>query len=67
VWGNRSHNEIDLRVDLHDRAIDELKRIYVDYKPSIAYYEERARNPRNAIPAMEFAERLKAGQSSEAR
>jgi uncharacterized Ntn-hydrolase superfamily protein len=59
VWGNRAHNEVDLRVDLHDRAINELRRIYVDYKPSIAYYEERARNPRNAMPAMEFADRLK--------
>jgi len=59
VWGNRTHNEVDLRVDLHDRAIDELRRIYVDYKPSIAYYDERARNPRNAIPAMEFADMLK--------
>jgi uncharacterized Ntn-hydrolase superfamily protein len=59
VWGNRTHNEVDLRVDLHERAIDELRRIYIDYKPSIAYYEERARNPRNAIPAMEFADMLK--------
>jgi uncharacterized Ntn-hydrolase superfamily protein len=59
VWGNRTYNEVDLRVDLHDRAIDELRRIYIDYKPSIAYYEERARNPRNAIPAMEFADMLK--------
>jgi uncharacterized Ntn-hydrolase superfamily protein len=59
VWGNRTHNEVDLRVDLHERAIDELRRIYVDYKPSIAYYEERARNPRNAVPAMEFADMLK--------
>lgn len=65
VWGNRPHNEVDLRVDLHDRAIDELRRIYVDYKPSIAYYEERARNPRNAIPAMEFAARLKSRQQKE--
>jgi uncharacterized Ntn-hydrolase superfamily protein len=59
VWGNRTHNEVDLRVDLHDRPISELRRIYVDYKPSIAYYEERARNPRNAIPAIEFEEMLK--------
>jgi uncharacterized Ntn-hydrolase superfamily protein len=59
VWGNRAHNDIDLRVDLHERAIDELRRIHVDYKPSVAYYEERARNPRNAIPAMEFADMLK--------
>src|SRR5258705_7478302 len=65
VWGNRTYNEVDLRVDLHDRAIDELRRIYVDYKPSIAYYEERARNPRNAIPAMEFADMLKGRKQRE--
>ncbi len=62
VWGYRAHNEIDLRVDLHERAVDELQRIYIDYKPSVAYYEERARNPRNAIPAMEFADMLKTQQ-----
>jgi uncharacterized Ntn-hydrolase superfamily protein len=66
VWGNRTHNEVDLRVDLHDRAVDELRRIYIDYKPSIAYYEERARNPRNAIPAMEFADMLKSRQRKDA-
>jgi uncharacterized Ntn-hydrolase superfamily protein len=65
VWGNRTYNEVDLRVDMHDRAIDELRRIYIDYKPSIAYYEERARNPRNAIPAMEFADMLKNQQQKE--
>ena len=36
-----------------------MRRIYADYKPSIAYYDERARNPRNAIPGVEFAEMLK--------
>ena len=66
VWGNRTHNEVDLRIDLHDRAVDELRRVYVDYKPSIAYYEERAHSPRNAIPAMEFAEMLRSQQQKEA-
>ena len=66
VWGNRMYNEVDLRVDMHDRAIEDLRRIYVDYKPSIAYYEERARSPRNAIPAMEFADMLKAQQQKQA-
>jgi uncharacterized Ntn-hydrolase superfamily protein len=66
VWGNRAHNELDIRVDLHERAVTELKRVHRDYKPSIAYYEERARNPRNAIPAMEFADLLKARQEKEA-
>jgi uncharacterized Ntn-hydrolase superfamily protein len=65
VWGNRTYNEVDLRVDLHDRAISELRRIYIDYKPSIAYYEERARDPRNAVPAMEFADMLKNRQQKE--
>jgi uncharacterized Ntn-hydrolase superfamily protein len=67
VWGSRPHNEIDLRVDLHDDAIADLGRIYVDYKPSIAYYEERARSPRNAVPAMEFVEKLDAARRTEAR
>jgi uncharacterized Ntn-hydrolase superfamily protein len=59
LWGNRTYNEVDLRVDLHHRPIEELRRIYIDYKPSIAYYEQRARSPRHAIPAMEFADMLK--------
>lgn len=67
VWGNRTYSDIDLRVDLHAHAIDELRRIYVDYKPSIAYYEERARSPRNAIPAMEFADMLKKQQQEKTR
>lgn len=67
VWGNRPYNEIDLRVDLHEDAIADLQRIYVDYKPSIAYYEERALSPRNAVPAMEFVEKLEAGRRTETR
>ena len=62
VWGNRPHNEIDLRADLHADAIAEVRRIHADYKPTIAYYDERARNPRNAITGVEFAEKLKQQQ-----
>ena len=65
VWGNRPHNELDLRTDLHDEAIAEVRRIHADYKPTIAYYDERARNPRNAISGVEFAERLKQQQRKE--
>ncbi len=65
LWGNRTYNEIDLRVDLHERALEDLRRIYADYKPSVAYYEERAKSPRNAVPAMEFADMLKAKQQKE--
>jgi len=59
VWGNRTHNEIDLRTDLHENAIAEVRRIHADYKPTIAYYDQRARNPRGAVTGVEFAERLK--------
>jgi uncharacterized Ntn-hydrolase superfamily protein len=59
VWGKHDYSDIDLRVDLQDGAIAALRRMYVDYKPTAEYYEERARHPRNAMPAMEFADMLK--------
>ncbi len=62
VWGKRDYSDYDLRVDMQEGAIAELRRIYVDYKPTAEYYEERARHPRNAIPAMEFADILKSRQ-----
>ena len=46
-------------------AIAEVRRIHADYKPTIAYYDERARNPRNAITGVEFAEKLKKQQRKE--
>lgn len=66
VWGNKTYNELDLRVDLHEAAVLDLRRIYTDYRPSIAYYEERARHPRNAIPAMEFVDMLAKKQKESA-
>ena len=62
VWHKQDYSEIDLRVDLKDGAIAALRAMYADYKPTAEYYEERARHPRNAIPAMEFADMLKKKQ-----
>jgi uncharacterized Ntn-hydrolase superfamily protein len=62
VWHTQDYSEIDLRVDLQDGAIARLRAMYADYKPTAEYYEERARHPRNAIPAMEFADMLKKRQ-----
>ena len=59
VWGRHDYSDVDLRVDLQDGAIAGLRRMVADYKPTAEYYEERARHPRNAIPAMEFADMLK--------
>ena len=62
VWHTQDYSEIDLRVDLKEDAIAALRAMYADYKPTAEYYEERARHPRNAIPAMEFADMLKKKQ-----
>lgn len=64
VWGTNDYSDLDLRVDLHDAAIAELRRMYVDFKPTMEYYEERARHPHNATPAMEFADMLKKKQKA---
>lgn len=55
AWGRRDYSDIDIRVDLHEQPVQELRRIYADFKPSAVYYEERARNPSQALSAREFA------------
>jgi uncharacterized Ntn-hydrolase superfamily protein len=65
VWHLRDFNEIDLRVDLHEDAVGELRRLHDDTKPTIAYYDERGRNPRNAESPIVFAERLRRQQGKE--
>jgi uncharacterized Ntn-hydrolase superfamily protein len=37
--------QIDLRVDMHDRTVAELRRIFEAWKRCRAYYEARSRNP----------------------
>ena len=62
VWHRQDYSELDLRVDFKDGALAALRAMYADYKPTAEYYEERARHPRNALPAMEFADMLKKKQ-----
>jgi uncharacterized Ntn-hydrolase superfamily protein len=59
VCANDDFTEWDLRVDEHDGAVAELRRIHAEYQPHAAYYIERAANPHRAVPAMEFADMLK--------
>jgi uncharacterized Ntn-hydrolase superfamily protein len=58
VYGDHDYAELDLRVDLHDRAVDELRRAYEDYELYRGYYTERSKNPSVAIPQHEFAATL---------
>jgi uncharacterized Ntn-hydrolase superfamily protein len=55
VYEAEEHPMIDLRVDLHQEAIAELRRCYRHYKPLIPYYYElRSRDPAHAPSHVEW-------------
>lgn len=60
VCSRYAYPDIDLRVDLHDTAVEELRRIYTEYKRYEDYYRERGRNPRGAMPQEAFMAKLPA-------
>jgi len=43
--GHRDYGHIDLRVDAHDTAVEELRRVHGVYKPFVPYYQLRHDNP----------------------
>jgi len=45
VYGKETYSLLDLRVDVSDEPVAELRRIFDWYKPLIPYYAERGRNP----------------------
>ena len=47
IYKREAYAELDLRVDVHDTAVEELRRIHSVYKPYIPYYELRHRDPQN--------------------
>jgi uncharacterized Ntn-hydrolase superfamily protein len=60
VHGAYDHAELDLRVDLHDHAVDELRRAFEEYELYRGYYRDRGKNPRDAIPQDAFVAQLAA-------
>ncbi len=64
VYGDYDHAELDLRVDLHDKAVDELRRAFEEYELYRGYYRERGKNPREAIPQYQFVAGLKHRQEA---
>jgi uncharacterized Ntn-hydrolase superfamily protein len=44
TYGRETYSYCDLRVDVHEEPVAELRRVYDWYKPMIPYYDERARN-----------------------
>lgn len=59
VYSEFDHADIDLRVDLHDKAVDEMRRVFEEYEPYREYYRDRGLNPSKAMPQEQFAARLK--------
>jgi uncharacterized Ntn-hydrolase superfamily protein len=45
VHHREAHPLIDLRIDAHDTAIAELRRVRAAYRPDVDYYALRARDP----------------------
>jgi uncharacterized Ntn-hydrolase superfamily protein len=45
VYGKETYSLLDLRVDVAEEPVAELRRIFDWYKPLIPYYLERGRNP----------------------
>lgn len=64
VYGDYDHAELDLRVDLHDKAVEELRRAFEEYELYRGYYRERARNPKDAVPQYAFAQTLAKAQGA---
>lgn len=60
VFSDYDYPDIDLRVDLHDKAVDELRRIFEVYDPYRGYYRDRGLHPRTAMPQEQFVASLKA-------
>ena len=48
------HPEIDVRVDLHDRTVAELRRVLEEFKRRREYYEGRCAHPGDAVPEEQF-------------
>jgi uncharacterized Ntn-hydrolase superfamily protein len=58
VYGAHDHAELDLRVDLHDKAVDELRRSFEEYDLYRGYYRDRGKTPREAVPQDVFVASL---------
>jgi uncharacterized Ntn-hydrolase superfamily protein len=58
VVADPDYPDIDVRVDLHDDAIVELRRVLEEFKRYEVFYRDRGRDPSTAITQDEFVARL---------
>jgi uncharacterized Ntn-hydrolase superfamily protein len=67
VYGDYDHAELDLRVDLHDTAVEELRHAFEEYELYRGYYRERSKNPKDAMPQYAFVQSLAKGKKEAAQ
>ncbi len=46
VYDSKSFSRVNLRVDIHDEPVAELRRVFEIYRPAIPYYDMRQVDPR---------------------
>jgi uncharacterized Ntn-hydrolase superfamily protein len=63
VYSTDTFADIDLRVDLHATAVEELRRVWTEYKQYETYYRSRERNPTGAVGQEEFMKTLRAAEA----
>ncbi|MBM3648889.1 MAG: DUF1028 domain-containing protein [Alphaproteobacteria bacterium] len=63
VYSHHPYADIDLRVDLHATAVEELRRVWTEYKKYETYYRDRERNPKGAIGQEAFMATLRAAEA----
>ena len=51
VHDQKAYSRVDLRVDIHDEPVGELRRVFEVYRPAIPYYESRQLDPR--VPGLD--------------
>lgn len=59
VHGQEEHALLDLRVDGHGDAVTELRRLHDEFRPYVAFHEQRWRDPGAAPPQERFVASLK--------
>ncbi|MFZ5781688.1 MAG: DUF1028 domain-containing protein [Pseudomonadota bacterium] len=60
VVGRRDYPDIDVRVDVHPTAVEELRRVLEEFRQYEEFYRQRGLNPSQAIPQDVFVANLKA-------
>jgi uncharacterized Ntn-hydrolase superfamily protein len=45
VYDKKTFSRVDLRVDIHEEPVGELRRVFDRYRPAIEYYDYRQVNP----------------------